>query len=261
MTALLLKPKYRVELSVEKKKHFYNVYDDENRLLAHLPGVTGFLDVINRPGLAIWGRNQALDSVQLALERHLAGEDEAEILMDRVWIDDVIKTARKKPDKIRDDAADLGTRAHLFIDSIIHGKEPELVPPDIAAPIQAFKQWWRNSGIELVLGDTKVASLIHGYGGSLDALGRRQGKFIILDWKTGNGIWKEHALQVAAYGQGFFESYGLYCQEGIIVRFGKKAPVDFETREIADLESSFMAFQHAKALKESLDLEHFLEVL
>ena len=54
------------------------------------------------------------------------------------------------------------------------------------------------------------------------------------------------------------ETYGVECQEAIIVRFGKKSPIEFEKKELADLGLSFKAFIAAKNLKEALDKPHFM---
>ncbi|MCG3204827.1 MAG: hypothetical protein KCHDKBKB_01544 [Elusimicrobia bacterium] len=256
MNPPLLLPKYRVDLIIQGKQHLYDVSSHD--VAVRYPSVTGFLSVINKPALVPWAKKEALASVESALIKRLDGKDIAKIILNKPWIETILKEAKKRPDQIKDQAADLGTQAHAFIDLIIHGKEPESVPEAIEGPVQSFRDWWMKSGIELVMGDTKVASVEHGFGGSLDALGRRNGKLIILDWKTSSGIWTEYALQVAAYAQAFRETFGLPVEEAIIVRFGKKPPIDFEAKELFDLNLSFQAFLAAKSLKEALDKPHFM---
>ncbi len=244
--------RYRVELIEEKKKHFYDVFHDGELIASQrFSGVTGCLSIINKPALIPWAKKEALAHVELALIKQM----NKPVKITTKWISDLIVEAKKRPDKIKDDAAETGTDIHAIIDKLIHG-ETVSYPEAYAPAVAAFQEWWKNSGIELVLGDTKVASLIHKYGGSLDALGRRNGQYIILDWKTSNGIYSEYALQVAAYAQAFFETYGIYCQEGIIVRFGKKLPIDFEVQKIRSLETSLQAFLRAKDLQQSLSFEH-----
>jgi hypothetical protein len=252
----LLQPKYHVDLVIEGKSHLYDVSSEGE--CARYPSVTGFLSVINKPALVPWAKREALASVESALLKRLDGKNLAKIILNKPWIETILKEAKKRPEQIKDEAADLGTKAHAFIDLIIHGREPESVPEAIEGPVQSFRDWWMKSGIELVAGDTKVASVEHGYGGSLDALGRRNGKLIILDWKTSSGIWTEYALQVAAYAQAFRETYGLPVEEAVIVRFGKKPPIDFEAKELLDPNLSFQAFLAAKALKEALDKPHYM---
>lgn len=249
-------PRHKVQLVVEGNAHLYDVFWDSGS--ARYPGVTGFLSVINKPALVPWAKKEALSLVETALVKRLEGCDAAIVELNKGWIREIVSEARKRPEVLKDQAADLGSQAHAFIDRIIRNEEPANVPLEIAAPVQAFREWWKGSGIELVIGDTPVASREYGYGGSLDALGRKDGKFIVLDWKTSNAIYPEYALQVAAYAQALRETYGIECAEAIIVRFGKKLPIDFEKKELADLNLSFYAFLAAKTLKESLEKPHFL---
>jgi hypothetical protein len=251
-----LTAKYAVDLVVAGKSHLYDVTLDGTT--TRYPGVTGMLSVISKPALVPWAKREALGMVENALLKRLEGQQSASLVLDKGWIKSVLEEAKRRPDQLKDEAAELGTQAHAFIDLIIHGKEPETMPEQIAGPVGAFKDWWKASGIQLVMGDTKVASCIHGYGGSLDALGCRNGKFVILDWKTSSGIYTEYALQVAAYAQAFLETYGVPCEEAIIVRFGKKLPIEFEKKELSDLELSFRTFIAAKTLKENLAQPHFL---
>ena len=248
-----LKPLYHVELEVKGRAHFYNVIDGAGHVTQY-PGVTGFLNVINKPALITWAKNEALTSVQNALINRIFTEENRQVILTNEWIYDLIEEAKAKPEKIRDDAADLGTQAHAFIDLIINGKEPEEVPEQIAKPVKAFRDWWNGSGIELVMGDTKVASTLYGYGGSLDALGKRNGEYIILDWKTGSGIYVEAALQVAAYSQAFMETYGMPCNEATVVRFSKKEPITFEVKNVLDVRESFQTFLLAKDLSQALKI-------
>lgn len=257
MTPQPLIPQYQVNLVVQGREHFYDT--TVNGQTTRYPGVTGFLSVINKPALVTWAKKEALSLVEAALVKRLEGDKSARIVLNKAWIDNLMYDAKKRPDLLKDEAADLGSKAHSFIDAIIHNQEPAEIPPEIEGPVKAFKDWWKSSGIELVLGDTKVASLIYEFGGSLDALGVRNGRYVILDWKTSGGIYPEYALQVAAYGQAFSETYGFECDEAVIVRFSKKLPVRFEKKEVADIKRSFQAFLAAKSLKESLAQPQFIE--
>lgn len=250
-----LRPLFRIDQVVEGRSHFYDVTVDG--ITERMPGVAGFLSVINKPALVPWAKKEALSMVEKALLGRLANQSSAPIELTKAWITSVLSEASKRPQRITEEAADLGTQAHAMIDLIVRGEEPVEVPEAIQAPVNAFREWWKSSGIRIVLGDTKVASRKFGYGGSLDALGWRDGKFLILDWKTSSGLYNEYALQVAAYAQAFSETYGCICEEAIVVRFGKKWPIEFEKKQVADLQLSFRAFLAAKELKEALDQPHF----
>lgn len=250
-----LTPRYTVDLLVEKKKHFYPVTVGDLKL--KFPGVTGFLQIINKPAIGIWQKKEALALVRKELERSILTD--GELLMDQDWIDRVIAAGSARPDKIKDEAAELGTLVHKYIDQVIQGKLPTDLTPEMEPAVTAFIEWWKDSKIELVMGDTKVASLIHGYGGSLDALGRQNGEYVILDWKTSGAVYDEMALQISAYKFAFAETYGIECKKGFVVRFSKKLPITFQVREIVNMDESFKAFLAAKSLTGSMGVKHFYD--
>ena len=78
----------------------------------------------------------------------------------------------------------------------------------------------------------------------MDAVAYRNGQLVALDWKTGNGLYPEHLLQVAAYAKALEEMSGESVTEAWAVRLGKKAP-EFETRKVGDLDTAFIAFRAA----------------
>lgn len=219
-----------------------------------LPGVTGTLGIIAKPALIGWARKEALASVERAFATRLEGMADGRIDLSMAWVKNVIKEAQKQPDRIKDSAADVGTRAHAAFNDIAMGKEPTLTP-DIERPVAEYRKWRERSGIRFIAGETKVASLLYGYAGSLDEVGHDGERFVIVDYKTSKGIYDEYALQVAAYWQAFHETYGIKATRGVIVRFGKDG--SFETKEIKDLTDSFTAFLHAFNLKQSLAKEHY----
>ena len=151
-----LTPLYQVDQVVEGKSHFYDVTADG--ATERFPGVTGFLGVINKPALVPWAKKEALSMVEKALLGRLGDQPAAPIELTKAWITSVLSDASKRPQKITQEAADLGTQAHAMIDLIVLGKEPAEVPEPIQAPVNAFREWWKSSGIKIVLGDTKVAS-------------------------------------------------------------------------------------------------------
>src|SRR5258707_7036788 len=175
-------------------------------------------------------------------------------------IDLILEKASARPDRIKDDAAALGTQAHQYIDRFIKGEKLEAIPDEILKPVSAFAEWWTQSGFKFVSGDLKVASRKYGYGGSLDALAGKNGKLVLLDWKTSKAIYDEYALQVAAYARGLSKTYRLEARCASIVRFNKPGVtgVSFEACEIRDINLSFSAFLDAKGLSEKMKQEHFI---
>lgn len=239
-----LKPNYTVELVKEGKARYYRVGDQ------HLPGVTSILSVINKPFLVPWSRKVALEQARQELLSY--GSDP--VILEPDMVNKIIDGARKRPDHVRDDAANFGTRIHAYADRVIKGEPLGDVDKDLENAVLGFRDWFKDSGIKIVSGDTKVASLKHGYGGSFDALGVIDGQYVVIDLKSSNGCWPEYCLQVAAYAEATWETYSIRPEKGLILRLGKTSP-DYEAKWLKSLPPAFAGFLAAKMLKQTMDQE------
>jgi hypothetical protein len=251
-------PRYAVTLdtTTEPGKHWYKI---DKPGYEKLPGVTTPLSIIDKSTpLMIWARNVACDLVLMrAQERHVRGSVSVATLTE------IVAEARRRPDRLRDEAADLGTIVHGFLDDYAYGRPVDLVklPPTALPAMAAFLDWLHEHDIELLSGDTKVGSLVHHYGGSLDALGRRRsdGKILLIDYKTSNGTYDTHALQAAGgYHIALEETYGIVADEAWVVRFSKKLPVTFGAYQVADIARSRKAWLLALELWREMQTPHFI---
>ena len=215
------------------------------------PSVTNVLGVISKPALVPWARNVALQSVRETLTEYMQMEPS---VIDADWVASVIDRAKKKPDQVRDEAGDFGTQAHLLIEQIINGLEPD-IPPEMQIVVDNFFGWRKESGLEISLTETMVYSAKYKYAGAMDALAYRDGRMVAIDWKTSNGLYGEYALQVAAYAKALEEMTGEVVSEAWAVRFGKKAP-EFEAKKVIDLDGTFIAFRAALYLWRAMQHEH-----
>ena len=234
-----------------------------------LPSVTTVLQIINKPALVPWARNISLEKVRVTMMEGLRPSDNAEagLIMPGGWaeyVDKVIEEARRRPDQVRDQAADFGTRAHIIIADLLEGQEPEY-GDEFKPVVNAFLEWQRTSGLQMTASERMVYSVEDRYGGALDikAAGT-DGRRAIVDIKTSNGIYPEFALQVAAYakadkemesaerGETYDPGMLRYDVEGWIVRLSKTPPKEgengFEARRIADLTAAYEAFRAAREL-------------
>jgi hypothetical protein len=97
----------------------------------------------------------------------------------------------------RDRAASLGTAVH---DAAAMGRTLDEVPEEVAPRLRQLLAWKAASRAEVVASEFQVFSPTYGYAGSCDALVRfADGSLWIVDYKTGKGIYAEHALQLMAY--------------------------------------------------------------
>lgn len=158
----------------------------------------------------------------------------------------------------RDDAADVGTKAHEIIEMHLTGHIPEEV--DIVSEgaqqvwnvFQQYRTWERQSGIKILTRyqEISLVSEEHRFGGTPDALGTIDGELVLLDWKTSNGVYPDYTLQLAAYkhlvehGERLDtrEPLGLGPVRGFhLLRFSKDHP-DFEHRSFGSLDLEWEQF-------------------
>jgi len=274
-------PNWQVEQIVEGRKHLYKVTEDDGRV-SKFPGVTGRLQIIAKPALYNWYAKQATENAERALMAQLGGKKSKKITLTEDWVKAIIAESKKKPEKLKDEAAELGTLAHQYFEDYCFGRAPSIenVLPAIRPSIERFLKWVNESGLTIVAGDTKVASLRYGYGGALDCilqvvdeskmpaeLGLSNGEYVLGDYKSSNGVYDEYALQVSAYDQAFIETYGVDCRAALIIRFGKDQkkdeagnplPLDFESKWLKDPKRSFAAFLGAATLQDAMKESHFL---
>lgn len=247
-------PLYRVELVKEGRKRFYQATAHDGSWQHNYPGVTGTLAIIGgekTQKLIGWAKKESLASVK----RELLRMGPNPVLLEPDTIDGIISRASKKPKDILEAAADYGTRLHDHCDRVIKGL-PVSPEDDLEHSVLAFQDWFKASGLKIVLGDTAVASITHSYGGKFDAVAVKDGCYVIIDFKTSSGIREEAALQAAAYGKAFEETYGLPAPLGLIVRFDKTTPT-FETKWVKNMDDSFNGFLAAKNLQQIVTGELF----
>lgn len=223
----------------------------------YLPRVTSILGAIAKPQLEKWKIERALDVVRQELSS-FSGQT---VRVTPEWIDELMARSRREPERIASEAADVGTRAHDAIFKLSQGIEPQM-DAEIIPCVEAFSEWKSKAGIEIEAGEVRVASLKYGYAGTLDGIGRKNGELILLDWKTSKAIYREYAMQVAAYCKAWEEMFGESPKEAIILRFPKEGPGDpnwtpFESKTVKDIDLAFSAFLAAKQIYDGQHADFF----
>jgi len=254
---ILPEPKFKVELIAENGKHFYSVDGSKT----YLPGVTGILGVAAKDALLPWASKQTALYCAKIIKRvqDLQKDNSAlsEYLSDR-FLGTLVARAKKQPHFMKVKAAEQGTLCHDIFEKHITGKlllDNLLNPP---VPVKSYLLWRKTERLQVVGGDMKVASVKHGYGGSLDVLLQdEQGNLVVGDFKTSNYIFDSMAAQVASYCVALAETYGLKdVPRGIIIRFDKEK-VGYERREVSSTSDSFKMFKACQDLYDANQLIHF----
>lgn len=133
-------------------------------------------------------------------------------------------------DQKRDEAADAGLLAHQWIEDTIHGRtitefgfidERQIAQAERA--LEAFLAWSRQVSLAVVETEVPLVSERLELGGTPDMVAYVDGILTLVDWKTGNRIYNEHIVQMAAYRQMLRERDGARRapREGLALRLDK----------------------------------------
>jgi hypothetical protein len=151
-------------------------------------------------GMSIQLHNWAVGQVvQAATAMH--GSDEAEAMGD----DEFSKAIRKAGTLKRDEAAALGTSVH---EAAAMGVRASALPDaDERKPYLArYTEAISDLGWKVVLNEAQVFNLSRRYAGSLDfiAYDVERNDYVLVDIKTGKGVYPDAALQLDMYRRGEF---------------------------------------------------------
>ena len=108
-------------------------------------------------------------------------------------------------------ACDAGTIAHQMIENDLIGVSQNFVASNeildkATIAYQAWCDWKDLVSFELLESEKSLISEKYQFGGTIDIVAI-QGVPCILDLKTSKGVYPEHKIQIAAYGQLWNENY------------------------------------------------------
>ena len=123
--------------------------------------------------------------------------------------DDAIAVIKNAPWKNTQRAAKLGTAVHAAAEAHANGEKMAKLDPKVEAYVKSFLRFVDDYSPNPVLTECKVFSPRFDYAGTFDAIvefGEDQvaelglpGPRVLLDYKSGKGVYGEVALQLAAY--------------------------------------------------------------
>jgi len=121
-------------------------------------------------------------------------------------------------------AASAGSIAHLLIECDIKGIKPDTskYPKELIDLAETsylnFLHWKDSVKFKLIHSEISLISETYKYGATIDCIAEINGQLALLDWKTGNGVYEDHKIQLAAYKNIWEEIYpdkplngGIYC--------------------------------------------------
>ena len=154
-----------------------------------------------------------------------------------------------------DDKASIGSLAHAFVLAELQGKQPdtkdytgnqiELAKNCLAS----YNEWKGKRKIEPIIVEQQLVSEEFKYGGTPDFFGKVDGVLTLTDYKTGNGIYPEFFIQVAAY-HNLITERGYTPQEVRILAIPRSADESFSEKIISaeQIKVGFTIFCHLLAI-------------
>lgn len=141
----------------------------------------------------------------------------------------------------RDEAADIGTRAHNMIERHINGEKTRdiLKSEESENAINAFEmylKWEKQNKIKLLskYQEIQLVSPQYQFGGTPDAIGQFGKEILLLDWKTSNSVYPDYLIQLAAYQHLVNDGYVMANGNPCGIKVGKGAHLLRFSKEHAD---------------------------
>ena len=269
-TKLKLPPKYQDTVVQRPGEHLYK-NGNPNTTCYMIDGVkhrrvtTVLEKTIPKPALIPWAKEVALAKVQKTLLDPTVITDLPDVMLYgdsyQAWATNLINVARNRPDEVKDEAANWGTRAHHTIEQYILAGLNNLivydVPDEFAPVIKSFEEFTASHNIEWLATEMVVWDSDLAVAGTVDAIGRSPNGWVICDWKTSKGHYPEMALQLSAYAAMFTQLTGNPVAEGYVVRFPREQPEadnpTFDARKVADLDQGWRLYQNLVSQATYLD--------
>lgn len=91
--------------------------------------------------------------------------------------------------------------------------------------LESFKKWFDNNRFAIHRAEANLVSERHQFGLTPDVIVKtEEGKFALVDLKTGKGPYESHLIQMAAYKEGYEENYPdeLITEGFHLLRIGKE---------------------------------------
>ena len=205
----------RVKIEFTEKNHKYTVQVDGEKVKTQ--SVTTITGVVDKSGpIQSWAIKETLKVAKSLIE---PGKYYSEQELNEFW-----ELSRKASYVKKQEAADIGTVSHKWLELYFHGLEPELPPEEHPSRscVLAALAWLKDHKVQIMEMERPIYSLKHGVSGRLDGIALIDGKKSVLDFKTGNSVYVEARFQSAAYQSFFTEETGQEIEQRAIIRLGKE---------------------------------------
>lgn len=189
-------------------------------------GVTTYGGILDKSrALMSWKGQRVADFLLKALKK---GKITEELVCAASYIDEIEK----------EEAGNIGSKIHEWAEQYIKSKlnETTLVPdmPDMKAVqigINAFLDWEKEHEVKFISSERVVYSKKHDYIGKMDIEAKVDGKLVIVDLKSSNGLYNGVRMQTAAYLMADIEESARKYKGRWAVRLTKYDEEEYFSRE------------------------------
>ena len=204
--------------------------------------VTTILQIINKPALMYW-----------------FGKEVYYAMLKDPTIDE--KTALQAPYKTSGKAKQRGTTVHSIVEAFKSTeKRIENIPMHYRDYAMAFYDFMQDFNIEILEKEKSLISEKHKIGGTLDMYARVGKKKMIIDVKTGKGIYQETGLQMSAYAN-MYRELGKEVEEiAVLLLITGKNGRPTGKYKFQTMRENFDAFIACKKLYSYINREKLLKV-
>jgi hypothetical protein len=184
-------------------------------------GVTTILSVLAKPALIKWANNLGLQGID--------------------------------SNKYTDAAARIGTLAHYMVQCYLTAEETDFSEYSKDEIDQAenalisFFEWEKGHVIKPIFNEKGLVSEKYRFGGTIDCYAEIDGKFGLIDFKTGKAIYSEMIVQLAAYKE-LLEENDYPVENVRIIRIGRSEDEGFDEKVVSDLSNHWKLFEHTLAV-------------
>lgn len=172
-----------------------------------------------------------------------------------------------------DDASEIGTTAHNYIEALITDNEiemheisrsidwlPDKLQDQVWNSIDSFKSWWDENKKDFEILKCEKEMVCDEYGGTIDIIAKYKKKPVILDIKTSKGFYFTMFLQLAAYAHMYKVKKGKYPDDVGIIRVDKVSGKKAKLLWLSDLPNGDFDFYYI-SYKRALDLYNNIHIL
>jgi hypothetical protein len=219
------------------------------RKLSLLPSVTSIIGILDKPQLTRWKMREVAKAALTVPPPQ--GDEPLERFADRA-IDAAMNQVS--------DAADLGSKIHGAIESLMRGSAEEC-SEELLPYVKPVLDWMRQVGVKVTHSEIVLVNAVHGYAGRVDALftwGKPDAPNMgILDFKTKKtkpedkaAAYDEHILQLAAYAATHYgaEYLGNVVAANLFISSTEPGRLDVVKHDKAKLVEAYECFKQMCAV-------------